>query len=439
MKTALKARKAETAKIEKESLDATGLRSDVVPLYNGGEYWLYRYKKYTDIRLVFAPEQQIAFFGGDPDNFTFPRHDLDMALFRVYENGKPIDSQHYLKWNAKGAARRRTGVRLRPPGLDRPPARRWRNSSCSATTCCPGLSRPLKRRLDVPPALRRTRGRSRRARPRGPIFGLENALKAFTGEYEGLLDKPLMAKKQTEESRISRGSWPASRSGKAAYGGAWDAIAAAEQQYLEMLKPYALPPLRGSRLADMALQIVQLCDRGEEAGRRAAGRLPRFRSSSRCASVCSLPRQSIPELEEALLADSLQESARRAGARRSVRQSGAGRAGAGGGGQGSRSPARSWPTPPFRKSLVEGGEAAVAASTDPLIVLARKLDPVRREMQQVVRRQLRERRKSPAGRRSARRASRRMARSLYPDATFTLRLTYGAVKGLSHERHPGAP
>ena len=79
---ALKARKAAIARIEKESLDSSGLRSDVVSLYGGGEYWLYRYKKYTDVRLVFAPEQQIAFFGGDPDNFTYPRYCLDMALFR---------------------------------------------------------------------------------------------------------------------------------------------------------------------------------------------------------------------------------------------------------------------------------------------------------------------------------------------------------------------
>ena len=96
-------RKAVIADIERESTDKTGLRSDVVTLYAGGEYWLYRYKKYTDVRLVFAVEQQTAFYGGDPDNFTYPRYDLDMALFRVYENGKPIDSKDYLKWNPKGA------------------------------------------------------------------------------------------------------------------------------------------------------------------------------------------------------------------------------------------------------------------------------------------------------------------------------------------------
>ncbi len=101
---ALAARKDVIAQITRESEQKTGLRSDVVTLYQGGEYWLYRYKKYTDVRIVFAPEQQIAYFGGDPDNFTYPRYDLDMALFRVYENGKPLESANFLKWNAKGAA-----------------------------------------------------------------------------------------------------------------------------------------------------------------------------------------------------------------------------------------------------------------------------------------------------------------------------------------------
>src|SRR5262249_47893516 len=96
--------RAVIADIEKESQDKTGLRSNVVTLYQGGQYHLYRFKRYTDVRLVFAPEQQIAFFGGDPDNFEYPRYDLDMCFFRVYEDGKPIKCEHYLKWSKAGAA-----------------------------------------------------------------------------------------------------------------------------------------------------------------------------------------------------------------------------------------------------------------------------------------------------------------------------------------------
>src|SRR6266545_8398898 len=98
------ARRAVTAGIEKESIDKTGLRSDVVTLYQGGQYHLYRFKKYTDVRLVFAPEQQAAFYGGDPDNFEYPRFDLDICLFRVYENGKPAKIPHYLKWSQAGVS-----------------------------------------------------------------------------------------------------------------------------------------------------------------------------------------------------------------------------------------------------------------------------------------------------------------------------------------------
>jgi hypothetical protein len=100
---ALKARQAKIAEIEKAASNNKDIQGDVVSLYNGGEYWLYKYKKYTDVRIVCAPEKQSAFFGGDDDNFTFPRWNLDFTIFRVYEDGKPVDSQNYLKWNTKGA------------------------------------------------------------------------------------------------------------------------------------------------------------------------------------------------------------------------------------------------------------------------------------------------------------------------------------------------
>lgn len=99
---ALAARRAIIAQLEKDSKDKTGLRSNVITLYEGGSYQLYRYKRYTDVRLVFAPEQQAAFYGGDPDNFEYPRYDLDICIFRVYENGKPAKIDHYLKFNPAG-------------------------------------------------------------------------------------------------------------------------------------------------------------------------------------------------------------------------------------------------------------------------------------------------------------------------------------------------
>src|SRR6266516_4136694 len=96
------ARRNAIAQIEKESKEKTGLRSDVVTLYQGGAYHLYRYKRYDDVRLVFAPEQQMAFYGGDPDNFEYPRFDLDICIFRAYENGQPAKIDNYLKWNLRG-------------------------------------------------------------------------------------------------------------------------------------------------------------------------------------------------------------------------------------------------------------------------------------------------------------------------------------------------
>src|SRR4029077_9371914 len=102
-KQAADARRSAVAGLENDCNQKTGLRCNVVDLYHGGEYQLYQYKKYTDVRLVFAPEQQAAFFGGDPDHFTLPRHALDVCCFRAYENGQPVKPGAYLRWGTKGA------------------------------------------------------------------------------------------------------------------------------------------------------------------------------------------------------------------------------------------------------------------------------------------------------------------------------------------------
>src|SRR5215470_19681662 len=231
-KQALDARKEEQAKIQKESLDKTGFRSDVVSLYQGGEYWLYRYKKYTDVRLVFAPEQQMAFFGGDPDNFTFPRYDLDFAIMRVYENGQPVQSKDYLKWNSKGAidgdlvfvskhpSSTERGLTMAQLMLDR-------------DLIYPTRIARYKRQLEALRAYAK-RGPEQARQAAEDIFGFENSLKAVTGEFNGM-DKALFDKKAKEEAEL-RSKITANAEWRRQYGDAWDAIAAATKKQSELFK-----------------------------------------------------------------------------------------------------------------------------------------------------------------------------------------------------------
>ena len=194
------ARRKVIADIEKESLDSTGLRSDVVTLWQGGAYHLYRYKRYTDVRLVFAPEQQIAFFGGDPDNFEFPRYDLDICLFRAYENGQPAKVKDYLRFSPAGA---RDGelvfVSGHPGGTSRMlTMAELENLRDQALPFRLGI---LKREeVLVASWSGRTEENARRAREL--LFGLQNSRKALDGRLAGLLDPDLMGPKAKEETEF---------------------------------------------------------------------------------------------------------------------------------------------------------------------------------------------------------------------------------------------
>jgi Peptidase S46 len=422
---ALEARSAEIAKIEKESLDATGLRSDVIPLYQGGEYWLYRYKKYTDVRLVFAPEQQIAFYGGDPDNFTYPRYDLDMALFRVYENGVPVESRHYLKWNAKGAADGElVFVAGHPGSTDRLDT--MAQLETLRDYAYPQTLKTLKRRVEV---LQRysAQGPEQARQAQGLIFPLENAIKAFTGEYQGLMDKNLMAKREKEEREFralveSKPEW------RQSYGDAWDAIATAETKEREMFKPLRFRSLQRSfsELVGYAQTIVRYV---AEVKKPDAERLDGFHEAQLASLKFELfsPAPVYPQMEERLLADSLQESLAELGPNDPFIKEALG-------GRTPAEEARRLITgtklgdPAFRKSLVEGGEAAVASSDDPLIAWARKLDPMLREMRNWIEDNI-ESVETAAGEKIGRARFAVYGKSIYPDATFTLRLAYGTVKG----------
>jgi hypothetical protein len=422
-KNALSARKSEIAKIEKESLDSTGLRSDVLDLYGGGEYWLYRYKKYTDVRLVFAPEQQAAFFGGDPDNFTYPRYDLDIALFRAYENGKPVDSKDFLKLNPRGA---QTGdlvfVSGNPGSTER--LNTLKQIEFKRDREIPETIRIIKRRLEV--VRRYAAGGVEQARQTiSQVRRLENSLKAYQGQYDGLLDKNLTLKKQQDETDF-RARVSAKPELNKKYGRAWDEISSALQKQAIRYRESRYRSLRGSRLATVALNIVQyVAETSKPDSQREDGFHDSELESLRFALFSPAPIY--PQMDMALLADSLQESLDSLGAADPFVKAALN----------GRKPAEVAKEivegtrlidPEFRKELVKGGQAAIDASTDPAIILARKVDPVDREIkkwmednvQSVV---------TSAGERIGQARFAIYGKSAYPDATFTLRLGYGTVKG----------
>jgi hypothetical protein len=422
-KQALDARKAEQARIQKESLDKTGLRSDVVSLYQGGEYWLYRYKKYTDVRIVFAPEQQAAFFGGDPDNFTYPRYDLDFALFRVYENGRPVQSKDYLKWNTKGA---NDGdlifVSGHPGSTER--GLTIAQLETERDVLYPIRINRIKRELAALRAYS-ARGSEQARQAADEVFSLENALKAFTGEYNGM-DKALFDKKTKEESDL-RAKVAANADWQRQYSSAWDDIAAATKKQRDLSKLQQFRSIStASKLASTARQIVIYV---AEIKKPDAQRLNGYHDSQleELKFYLFSPAPIYPEYEEALLTFSLQDSLSQLGPDdpwvKAI--------------LGGKTPAQvasevmrgtKLTDPAARKALVEGGESAVNSSTDPLVVLARKADPFFREL----RKQYEDNVESVMTAAQEKIAKAKFAiygKSVYPDATFTLRLAYGTVQG----------
>ncbi|HEV3279219.1 MAG TPA: S46 family peptidase [Terriglobia bacterium] len=422
-KDALDARKAEIAKIEKESLDSTGLRSDVIPLYQGGEYWLYRYKKYTDVRLVFAPEQQTAFFGGDPDNFTYPRYDIDMALFRAYENGKPADTPQYLTWNTKGPA---DGDLVFVSGN---PGSTSRLETVAQLEFARDYAYPitlqiLNQRLAVLQKYS-ARGSEEQRQALNMIFGLQNSLKAIKGQYDGLQDKSLMAKKQKDEADF-RARVDANPEWRQAYGSAWSEIEEAEKKFQTHAKEARFRGVGGSRLWNTAQTIVQYV---AEVQKPDGQRLDGFHDSELESLKFRLlsPAPIYPQMEEVLLADSLARSARELGPDDPFVKAALG-------GRSADEVAHELVSgtkigdAALRKSLLDGGPAAVAASTDPMVVVARNVDPSVREVRKWVEDNV-ESVETRAGEQIGKARFAVYGKSTYPDATFTLRLSYGTVKG----------
>ena len=421
-KKALDARKDVIARITRESQEQTGLRSDVVTLYQGGEYWLYRYKKYNDVRIVFAPEQQVAYFGGDPDNFTYPRYDLDMAIFRVYENGKPVDSTNYLKWNAKGAA---DGELVFVPGHPGSTSRLDTMAQIlrERDVRLPLILEWLRNRLDT---MRHyaSSGTEQQRQAEALILSLENAVKAYQGIHHALLDPRVIAKKQAEEDAFrkllaSKPDW------QTEFGGAWDTIAAAEAKAAPMMKKQIFERL-DSQLASLALSIVQYV---AEVKKPDGERLPGFHEAQLESLRYRLvsPAPIYPEMEKARLSGGLAESARQLGADDEfVKAVLAGRAPDAVAAEVIKGTQLA--DPKVRKALLDGGEAAGSSSKDPMIALARKVDPLSRSMTKWFEDHLLSVEQA-GGEKIGKARFLAYGKSAYPDATFTLRLSYGTLKG----------
>ena len=419
---AFQARKAEMAKITRESQDKTGFRSDVVTLYQGGEYWLYRYKKYTDVRLVFAPEQQAAFFGGDPDNFTYPRYDLDMALFRVYENGRPVQSKDFLQFNPKGAADGELVFTSGHPGS----TSRLQTMAQLETQrdyTLPRALQNIRRLLDV---LRKysAQGPEQARQATDQIFGLENSQKAIAGMLDGLKDRSLMEKKQKEETDF-RAQVAANPQWRDPYSGAWDAIAQAEIKYRERIPLYYDRRIN----AEMVINALELVLYAGEVKKPDGRRLEGFHDAELESLRFQLlsPAPVYPQMDQAILSSDLAKAVDALGRENDFVKAVLGTRSAA---EAARSvfAGTKLGDPAVRKALLEGGEKAVAASTDPLILFARKIEPFSREKIKWLEDNI-QAVETPAGEKIGKARFAVFGKSAYPDATFTLRLSYGTVAG----------
>ena len=420
------ARRTAITEIEAESLKATSLRSDVVTLYQGGQYNLYRYKKYTDVRLVFVPEFQAAFFGGDPDNFNFPRYNIDMALVRVYENGQPVKPEHYFKWSTAGPKEGSLVFVTGHPGSTSrlntvAHLEQLRDNSI------PIIIRLLERREAV---LKKymAMGEEQTRQGQSELNGVQNSLKVYRGQLAGLKDPSLLERKQKEEAAL-RKSVAASPERQKLYAGAWDAIANAHKTYPTYIRERRIFDQVGgfnTSYFNIARALVRLA---AESAKPNAQRLPEFTDARRASLELGLysPAPIHDDFEKLKLADSLAFMVELLGADHElVKQVLNG-----------KSPEEranemiagtKLKDVDYRKQLATGGQKAIDESTDPMIVVARLIDAKARE--------LRKRHESEVlGVERANYA--KIARALfdtegtklYPDATFTLRLSYGTVQG----------
>ena len=442
--TAFAARRKVIAEIEKESLEKTGLRSDVVTLWKGGTYHLYRYKRYTDVRIVFAPQQQIAFFGGDPDNFEFPRYDFDVCFFRVYENGKPAKTKDFLKFSPTGP---RDGDLVFVSGN---PGRTSRLLTVAELKNLRDQALPYRlaslKRLEVLLNAWSKRGQENARRARQFLFGVQNGRKALDGRLAGLLDPRLMGAKIEAEADFKKrladavrqdSAGNASQSDKALFSDAlagYDRIADATKTLAAQADRFNLFEGAGG-LVSQSFRIARtLLRAGDERTKPNGDRLREFSEANKAPLELGLfsPSPIYTDLEILTLSDSLTFLATELGGDDPlVKKVLAGKS------PHNRAAELIKGTEvrdvAFRKKLYEGGAAAVSAADDPMIELARLIDSESRELRKVAEQQNEVKQEAHAAIALARNALLGTGGSRYPDATGTLRLSFGTVKGYEED------
>ncbi|MFL5343532.1 MAG: S46 family peptidase [Hyalangium sp.] len=418
--------KAEMAKVEKECATSDEVRCDVVTLYQGGQYNLYKYRRFQDVRLVFAPEHAIAFFGGDPDNFEFPRYDLDVSFVRVYQDGKPATTENYFPWSKAGAKEGELTFVSGNPG------RTSRGLTVAELEYQRDVAMPKQLM-----ALAEFRGMINEYQKRGPEqqrtsnnmkFGVENAFKAIKGREEALLDKKFFASKVADEQAL-RQKVAANPEMKKKYGAAWDEIAKAEEQlknirtelnYLEQGQGFS------SQLFNIAKSLVRA---SEELPKPNGERLREYNDANQPAFKAQLfsPAPIYPELEIARLEFSLTKLREELGPDHPFVKKVLGK----------ESPltlatrvvnGTQLRDPKVREQLFKGGKQAIAASQDPMIKLAQLVEPDSR----AVRKNFEENIESVIRKNSELVAKAKFevyGTNVYPDATFSPRVSYGAVQG----------
>lgn len=437
---AFAARRAVRSAIEKESLEKTGLRSDTVTLYQGGEYHLYRYKRYTDVRLVFAPEQQAAFFGGDPDNFEFPRFNLDISFFRAYENGQPAKIEHYLKFQPAGVVDNELVFVCGHPGstnrlLTLAELEFFRDARVPTS-----LLFLKSREVALTSWAQRSLENARRAHE--DLLSTQNSRKVFDGRIAALLDPAVFTQKRAEEQELQ--AFAKSRPEFAVDLEAWTRVTEAQQvqakhytrrYLLETLSSDAaltsgrVPTTFDSKLASIARVLYRV---PTEKIKPSGERLTEYRDSIRASLELNLFSDDpiYEDLEEIKLTNFLTLMAEQLGVNDpAVRTALDGKS------PGARATELVRGTQvkdvAFRKKLYAMKAEEMVKVDDPLIAFVRALDADSRAVRRLYDEQSEV--KTQAHARIAKVRYAKYGDAVYPDATFTLRLSYGAVKAYEEQ------